>query len=558
MSTTRLKRKLGDLGIDPASSKANESFCLIGTPLPPLEKSRDTGEFVPLWKQDVRDEKGRRRLHGAFTGGFSAGYFNTVGSKEGWAPSTFVSSRSDRAQKRAARPEDFMDEEDIAERRADLNLVDENEQMDLLGGTQAEMSRRAGTEEDEKDPITLALEQSLLPAPKDSVGARILKKMGWRIGQGIGPRVTWRQRAIQDGRDLDAEVDEEAKKHLYAPKNTPLLVPARKDNSHGLGYSPGMGLHDSLGMGKTGKVEGDSRLAAGFGLGALNDADEDDLDIYDGKVVRGGSRTAYDASDVHDDDHITSGTRHAGRKGAPPPPRSSSSGGKFSDGKSPVAGFVVSDKPVAQDEWFPLPDIPKDWKPDPTRVWGGKENVDAEREEPTGGAPRPQPHAQWKTGKTAGERGAILGEISQPSAPRSVFEYMSQKDQERIRSFTSIPNRFVPPSNDRPTSPALPSAPLTIPHTEPQVAQSALLGFRPFTSDPTKQARYNRYLQAAADPGGTTSPPQPTPGQDADSFGREMAEYAKAAALFRPVSGAMAGRFTSAAVLDLGPKIIEG
>jgi hypothetical protein len=31
----------------------------------------------------VKDEKGRRRLHGAFTGGFSAGYFNTVGSKEG-------------------------------------------------------------------------------------------------------------------------------------------------------------------------------------------------------------------------------------------------------------------------------------------------------------------------------------------------------------------------------------------------------------------------------------------------------------------------------------------
>jgi Protein of unknown function (DUF1604) len=31
----------------------------------------------------ARDEKGHRRLHGAFTGGFSAGYFNTVGSKEG-------------------------------------------------------------------------------------------------------------------------------------------------------------------------------------------------------------------------------------------------------------------------------------------------------------------------------------------------------------------------------------------------------------------------------------------------------------------------------------------
>ncbi len=33
--------------------------------------------------QIVTDEKGRRRFHGAFTGGFSAGYFNSVGSKEG-------------------------------------------------------------------------------------------------------------------------------------------------------------------------------------------------------------------------------------------------------------------------------------------------------------------------------------------------------------------------------------------------------------------------------------------------------------------------------------------
>lgn len=31
----------------------------------------------------VRDDQGRRRFHGAFTGGYSAGYFNTVGSKEG-------------------------------------------------------------------------------------------------------------------------------------------------------------------------------------------------------------------------------------------------------------------------------------------------------------------------------------------------------------------------------------------------------------------------------------------------------------------------------------------
>ncbi|KAG8752865.1 hypothetical protein FRC14_006646 [Serendipita sp. 396] len=80
---SHLKKRLGQAGVDLSNPKLNESFVLIGTPLPPLEKTKDTNEFVPIWKQEVRDEKGRRRLHGAFTGGFSAGYFNTVGSKEG-------------------------------------------------------------------------------------------------------------------------------------------------------------------------------------------------------------------------------------------------------------------------------------------------------------------------------------------------------------------------------------------------------------------------------------------------------------------------------------------
>lgn len=41
---------------------------------------------IPVHDQTVKDEKGRyKRFHGAFTGGFSAGYFNTVGTKEGQA-----------------------------------------------------------------------------------------------------------------------------------------------------------------------------------------------------------------------------------------------------------------------------------------------------------------------------------------------------------------------------------------------------------------------------------------------------------------------------------------
>lgn len=36
-----------------------------------------------LKAQKVRDKQGRERFHGAFTGGYSAGYYNTVGTAEG-------------------------------------------------------------------------------------------------------------------------------------------------------------------------------------------------------------------------------------------------------------------------------------------------------------------------------------------------------------------------------------------------------------------------------------------------------------------------------------------
>ena len=49
-------------------------FVAYGTPLPPLDPDvRDDGSYMPIWKQEVTDEQGRKRLHGAFTGGFSAG-----------------------------------------------------------------------------------------------------------------------------------------------------------------------------------------------------------------------------------------------------------------------------------------------------------------------------------------------------------------------------------------------------------------------------------------------------------------------------------------------------
>jgi G patch domain-containing protein 1 len=112
--------------------------------------------------------------------------------------------------------------------------------------------------------MALTLEEALLPTPKDSIGARVLRKMGWRPGQGIGPRLTWRQRKLQDLQassgysvaqdDIkfdENEEDEEANKHTFPRRDIPVLLVPRKENSHGLGYSPGLSLNDSLGGDKT-------------------------------------------------------------------------------------------------------------------------------------------------------------------------------------------------------------------------------------------------------------------------------------------------------------------
>lgn len=187
----------------------------------------------------------------------------------------------------------------------------------------------------------------MLPAPKDSVGARILKKMGWRLGQGIGPRISLKQRKVQDAQAYEAttgakyqgvtldieEEDEEANKHTYAPRDTPILTVRRKDNSHGLGYTPGMSLQESLGNNTTGggkgpKLAGKHRcryppnyngliaLQGGFGLGALNEAEEDDLDVYDNSHHSGsGRRSAYDHIDLEDDEPVVIGRGSTKSKG---------------------------------------------------------------------------------------------------------------------------------------------------------------------------------------------------------------------------------------------------
>ncbi|XP_033117559.1 G patch domain-containing protein 1-like [Anneissia japonica] len=178
-----------------SDSDEEETFVTYGTPVEILDKDAPRKKPTLVEDQVVTDKQGRQRFHGAFSGGFSAGYYNTVGSEKGWAPSTFVSSRSQKTGKTQQRPEDFMDEDDfgefgIAPRK--ITTTDTYEQL-----TESEVKKKRGWRDVDGGVIPgQAPLQDLIQPNRESVGIQLLRKMGWRHGQGIGPRQKKKQGAI--------------------------------------------------------------------------------------------------------------------------------------------------------------------------------------------------------------------------------------------------------------------------------------------------------------------------------------------------------------------------
>ena len=104
-------------------------FKKVGTSFDDEKETTLTGRGLHPWEQKVADEStGKRKFHGAFTGGFQAGYKNTCGSEIGFTPSAFVSSRASRAIVKQD-ISDFMDHEDLGEISLSTNLLQKEEKV---------------------------------------------------------------------------------------------------------------------------------------------------------------------------------------------------------------------------------------------------------------------------------------------------------------------------------------------------------------------------------------------------------------------------------------------
>ncbi|XP_056857824.1 G patch domain-containing protein TGH-like, partial [Raphanus sativus] len=311
-----------------------DDFVFLGTPIEREDEiasrkkkavagASGTLKTLPAWKQEVTDEEGRRRFHGAFTGGYSAGYYNTVGSKEGWAPQSFTSSRKNRAGARQQSISDFLDEDEKAEFEG--QSLSASSQFDTFGFTAAEHSRKQAEKEQHERPSAIpgpVHDELIAPAP-ESIGVKLLLKMGWRRGHSIKD-----VRASSDARRearkafLAFSADENTKESsdslvleteaetslgpqfsedIKFSETTPVYVLNPKQDLHGLGYDPfkhapefrenkrsrlsasketgnrkPLSMKESLFGPKSGK------LAPGFGIGALEELDIEDEDVYTG------------------------------------------------------------------------------------------------------------------------------------------------------------------------------------------------------------------------------------------------------------------------------------
>ncbi|XP_077838182.1 G patch domain-containing protein 1 isoform X2 [Macaca mulatta] len=567
-------------------SDSDEDLVSYGTGLEPLEEGERPKKPIPLQDQTVRDEKGRyKRFHGAFSGGFSAGYFNTVGSKEGWTPSTFVSSRQNRADKSVLGPEDFMDEEDLSEFGIAPKAIVTTD--DFASKTKDRIREKARQLAAATAPIPGAtvLDDLITPA-KLSVGFELLRKMGWKEGQGVGPRVKRRPRrqkpdpgvkiygcALPPGSSEGSEGEDDdylPDNVTFAPKDVTPVDFTPKDNVHGLAYK-GLDPHQALfgtsgehfnlfgggseragDLGEIGLNKGRKLGISGqaFGVGAL---EEEDDDIYATETL-----SKYDTvlKDEEPGDGLYGWTAPRQYKNQKESEKDLRYIGKILD------GFSLASKPLSSKKIYPPPELPRDYRPvhyfRPMVATTSENSHLLQVLSESAGKATPDPGTHSKHQLNASKRAELLGETPIQGSATSVLEFLSQKDKERIKEMKQATDLKAAQLKARSlaqnaqSSRAQPSPAAAAGHCSWHMALgggTATLkasNFKPFAKDPEKQKRYEEFLvhmkQGQKDALERCLDPSMTEWER----GRERDEFARAALLYASSHTTLSSRFTHA------------
>ncbi|NXN45096.1 GPTC1 protein, partial [Rhinoptilus africanus] len=565
-----------------------EDLVTYGTALQPLQEGERVKKPVPLQEQTVKDARGRyQRFHGAFTGGFSAGYFNTVGTKEGWTPSAFVSSRQKRADRTILGPEDFMDEEDLSEfgiAPKDITTTDDfaSKAKDKIKEKARQIAGVVAT-----IPGTTAFDDLIGPS-KITVGVELLRKMGWKEGQGIGPRVKrkpCRQKpdpavkvygcalppGLSEGSE-DEEDEYQPENVTFAPKDVMPVDLTPKENVHGLGYKGldpsqalfGVSGREHLNLFAAGSEDTSNLLCdlkhskgrklgitgQAFGVGAL---EEEDDDIYATETL-----SKYDTvlKDEEPGDGFYGWTAPKQYKSKKRSEREVRYIGKILD------GFSLASKSPTPSKIYPPPDLPRNYRPVHyfrPMIAAGNENGRLQKalEESTGKL-ECDAGQQSRHALNASQRRERLGEATLKGPAPSVLEYLSEKDRERLKevkqaSEQQMKARMLPHQSRN--SRFQPASPDDASHKWQmllggQLANAGSSDFKPFARNPEKQKRYESFVISLKQGEKDTLEHYLDPSMTEWERGREQEEFLRAAMFYRSSNSALSSRFTRAKYED--------
>ncbi|GLV32171.1 uncharacterized protein CBL_11872 [Carabus blaptoides fortunei] len=515
------------------SDSDEDNFRLYGTALEPYDEDTiPKKKAFSIEDQVATDEQGRRRFHGAFTGGFSAGFFNTVGSLEGWQPSEFKSSRSEKAEKKFQKPQDFMDDEDKGQFGIAPTVVRATSDY----SNTVKRKRVTNTE----GPIPgMPVLHSLLQPAKDTVGIKLLKQMGWRPGQGVGPRLTKSQKTKVNrehkrnkGKVYGCEVPDEFRKQVssgsddaassedeteltFAPDDYDPFIYKPKDNTFGMGYSgldkrallsshislfnpPDFQMRDH----KNSKI---SISGQAFGVGAFEHEDED----------------IYTRDDMSKYDFELDSFKKAKAKKTPK---------RIEQSKENILqGFVEAKNQVQAKKSFAPPVLPKNFIP--------KHGVRISRFEPL-----PETHKLYNY-----DRKKTMGRHDLTSIDRSKIlnssKILIEKSQSAVKALVS--STFNTSVEEDTKTLQERAAKIT------SVLSSTSDGiFKPFIANPDKQKRYEKYLSLIkVDQRYKFDDVQPASMTDWEKQ-TERREFEQAACLYRPSSGLIFDKFVTASAPD--------
>ena len=441
-----------------------------------------------------------------------------------------------------------MDKEDLAEAEENRKVATKDA-FSGLGSTQEEVLGKSTV-------------MDVLRPSGETMGLKLLRKMGWRDGQGVGPTIR-RKARIDDEGDPGGGGDAGGEEyHLFAPENSPMISFVRKTDQKGLGYRGEVRLtgepttEDSKWtQGGTSDAEDDAVLKAsrikqktaprrsGFGVGILNDNGSDEEDPYSmgprisyNKII-GGDKKKIKKKKV--DSKISANNSNPLLRAKPVfiskrTGKDNSGFRKCHDGRLPLDGFVLSTNVSGpnQETKYPPPRIPESWK-----------SSKATSDKPTG-TPGYQSTTELAKASTLNpsSRASILGEAQLPG--KSVFDFLRPDARDRIVNLTK--NDLLPAAGSESIPSTTTDISSLIPTLDTKIASTALgrgtAGFIPYTDNPAKLSRYRAFLSYRANLIEELLPPKDI---RQDDWLKELHEFAHAATIFKPMTGAMASRFTS-------------